>query len=156
MRTAALGSLVSLLLVACSGSDATTPIPTSPPTSSVDPSSSPTPGYTSLPSPSGGGFCTDRPIIGEVVALVRIGDEPYRRAAAFVTAAGNVMRADAGSAPTDLGAFKMRQLVLVLNTLRLAILGAADNYPGDFSVGQFTTSLPGRAAQISHEVGCPA
>jgi hypothetical protein len=156
MRAAAVGSLVSLLLVACSGSGAPTPIPTSPPTSSVGPSSPPTPGDTPPPRPSGEGFCTDRSVIDEVVTLVRSGDEPYRRAAAFVTAAGKVMRTDAGSAPTDRSAFKMRQLGLVLNTLRLAILGAVDNYPGDFSVGQFTSSLPGRAAQISHEVGCLA
>ena len=148
MRAASVGLLVSLVLVACGGSDA------QPPTPSVAPSS-PTPGDTTLPSPSGFGFCTDGPIIDEVVALVHAGDEPYRRAAAFVTAAVKVMRADAGLAPTDRGAFKLRQLSLVLNTLRLAILGAADNYPGDFSVLQFTSSLPGRGAQISHEIGCP-
>jgi len=87
---------------------------------------------------------------------VRSGDEPYRRAAAFVTAAGKVMRVDAGSASTARSAFKMRQLALVLNTLRLAILGAAENYPDDFSVGQFTSSLSARATQISNEIGCPA
>ena len=148
MRAASVGLLVSLVLVACGGSDA------QPPTPSVAPSS-PTPGDPTLPSPSGFGCCTDGPIIDEVVALVHAGDEPYRRAAAFVTAAVKVMRADAGLAPTDRGAFKLRQLSLVLNTLRLAILGAADNYPGDFSVLQFTSSLPGRGAQISHEIGCP-
>ena len=109
-----------------------------------------------MPSPSGDGFCADRPIIDEVAALVHAGDEPYRSAAAFVTAAGKVMRADAGSAPTVRSAYKMRQLALVLNTLRLAILGAVENYPGDFSVRQFTSSLPSRVTQISKEVGCPA
>jgi hypothetical protein len=156
MRAAAVGLLVSLLLVACSGSNAPAPTPISPSTSSVGPPSSPTPSVTPLPSPSGDGFCTDRSVIDEVVTLVRSGDEPYRRAAAFVTAAGKVMRVDAGSARTARSAFKMRQLALVLNTIRLAILGAADNYPGDFSVGQFTTSLSARAAQISREVGCAA
>lgn len=153
MRSVVVGLLVPLALVACSGSDASTSTPAA--TSSDGTSSSPTPGGTSLPSPSGEGFCAHRPIIDDVVALVRAGDEPYRRAAAFVTAAGKVMRVDAATAPTDVGAFKMRQLALVLNTLRLAILGAAANYPGDFSVRQFTSSLPGRVAQISAEVDCP-
>ena len=154
VRTVAVGLLVSLILVACGGSD--TPTPTHLPTSSEGSSSSPIPGGTPLPSPSGGGFCADRPIIGEVAALVHAGDEPYRSAAAFVTAASKVMRADAGSAPTHRSAYKMRQLALVLNTLRLAILGSVENYPGDFSVRQFTSSLPDRVAEISDEIGCPA
>jgi hypothetical protein len=158
IRAVAIGLLMSLLLVACGGSGASTPTPmsTSPPSSSAGPSSSPTPSVTPLPSPSGDGFCTDRSVIDDVVTLVRSGDEPYRRAAAFVTAAGKVMRVDAGSAPTARSAFKMRQLALVLNTLRLAILGAAENYPDDFSVGQFTSSLSARSAQISNEISCPA
>jgi hypothetical protein len=159
MRAMSVGLLVSLALVACSGSDPPPSPPTANPvsasTSSDGASSSPTP-EPSLPSPSGDGFCTDRPIIDHVVALVAAGDEPYRRAAAFVTAAGKVFRGDAGSAASDASAFKMRQLALVLNTLRLAILGAADNYPSDFSVLQFTSSLPGRVTQISNEIGCPA
>jgi hypothetical protein len=46
--------------------------------------------------------------------------------------------------------------VLVLNTLRLAVLGAAENYPGDFSVRKFTDSLPDRVVEVTHAVGCPA
>jgi hypothetical protein len=65
------------------------------------------------------------------------------------------MRADADLASTDLGARKLRQFVLFLNTLRLAILGAAANYPGDFAVKQFTNGLVDRVADIAGELDCP-
>jgi hypothetical protein len=50
----------------------------------------------------------------------------------------------------------MRQLVLYLNTLRLAILGAAENYPGDFAVRQFNRGLVARVQDLSDELDCPA
>ncbi|MGZ5297836.1 MAG: hypothetical protein ACXWEJ_09270 [Actinomycetota bacterium] len=97
----------------------------------------------------------DRAVIGDVYRLIRAGIVPYRQAAASVTSAGKVMRADVDSASTDLGARKLRQLVLYLNTLRLAILGAAENYPGDFAVKQFTNGLVDRVSDISGELDCP-
>ena len=109
-----------------------------------------------MPSPSGEGFCVDRFIIGDVYRLVRAGAVPYREAAAFVTAAGKVMRVDAGSVSTELGAFKLRQFALYLNTLRLAILGAAQNYPEDYAVRQFNNGLVGRVQDISGALDCPA
>jgi len=77
-------------------------------------------------------------------------------AAASVVAAAKIMRADAGSASTDLGARKLRQFVLYLNTLRLAILGSVENYPEDFSVRQYTKGLVDRVVDISGELGCPS
>lgn len=147
MRTAAIGVLASLVLVACSGSGRPTP--------SIPPSSTPA-ASVETPSPSGEGFCVDRVILGDVYRLVRAGTAPYRKAAAYVTAAGKVMRVDATSASTDLGARKLRQLVLYLNTLRLAILGAARNYPEDFAVRQFTNGLVDRVRDISGALDCPA
>jgi hypothetical protein len=97
----------------------------------------------------------DRAIIGDVYRVVRAGTVPYREAAASVTAAGKVMRADVDSASTDIGARKIRQFILYLNTLRLAILGAVENYPGDFAVKQFTNGLLDRVADIAGELECP-
>lgn len=153
MKIAAVGVLASLVLVACGGSDppgspapSTTPPAPSSPSASVE---------TPVPSPSGDGFCVDRAILGDVYRLVRAGTAPYRKAAAYVTAAGKVMRADISSASTDLGARKLRQSVLYLNTLRLAILGAAQNYPEDFAVRQFTNGLVDRVRDISGALDCP-
>ena len=98
----------------------------------------------------------DRDIIGDVYRLLRAGVVPYRQAAASVVAAAKIMRADAGSASTDLGARKLRQFVLYLNTLRLAILGSVENYPEDFSVRQYTKGLVDRVVDISGELGCPS
>lgn len=158
MRTAAIGLLVSLALAACGvagggGSTAGSPSATLAPSS---PTASPTLPPLPLPSPSGEGFCTDRAIIDDVVVLVRGGVRPYRLVAAFITAAGKIVRADSGSAPTDLAGFKMRQLSLVLNTLRLAVRGAVENYPEDFAVRQLTNALPARVRDVSREAGCPA
>jgi len=152
MKIAAIGLLLSAVLVACSGSDPS--VPSSP--STPVPSSPAAPVETPAPSPSGEGFCADRAIIGDVYRLVRAGTVPYREAAAFVTAAGKVMRVDAGSASTELGAFKLRQFPLYLNTLRLAILGAAENYPEDYAVRQFNNGLVGRVQDISGALDCPA
>ena len=150
MKTAAVGFLLSAVLVACSGSDSSVP----PAPSAAPPSSPATPVDTPAPSPSVEGFCVDRAIIGDVYRLVRTGVVPYRGAAAFVTAAGKVMRANVDSAPTGLGARKLHQLVLYLNTLRLAILGAVANYPEDFAVRQFNSGLVPRVQDISDELAC--
>jgi hypothetical protein len=153
MRFAAVAVVASLVVTACSGSDQ----PGSPTRSAPSPApSTPVRDETPTPSPSGEGFCVDRALIGDVYRLIRAGTVPYRDAAASVTSAGKVMRVDAASAPTDLGARKLRQFVLYLNTLRLAILGAAENYPGDFAVKQFTNGLVDRVQDISGELDCPA
>jgi hypothetical protein len=65
------------------------------------------------------------------------------------------MRANADLASNDLGARKIRQFVLYLNTLRLAILGAVVNYPDDYAVRQFTNGLVARVADISDTLDCP-
>jgi hypothetical protein len=148
MKAAAIVILASLVLVACSGSD-----PSDSSASSIS-SPTPTPVETPTPSPSSEGFCVDRAIIGDVYRLVRAGTVPYRQAAASVTAAGKVMRADAESA-SDVGARKLRQFVIYLNTLRLAILGAAANYPGDFAVRQFTNGLVDNVQDLSSALDCP-
>jgi len=147
MRTALIGLLVSVLLVACSGSES--PPPTTP---SASPSTSP---ESPTPSVSNAGFCEDRGAIGDVYRLVREGTVPYRQAAASVTALAKFIRADAASASTSRGATKIRQLALYLNTLRLAILGAVENYPEDFAVTQFTRGLPARVQDIADELDCP-
>lgn len=108
----------------------------------------------SLPSPSGDGFCVDRAIIGDASDLIRAADQPFRRVAAFVGATQRILGADASSVQSSLGRFKLRQLVLTLNTLRLAVLGAAANYPGDFSVRKFTNALPTTVVDVSNAVGC--
>lgn len=148
MKAGAIVILASLVLVACSGSD-----PSDSPASSIT-SPTPSPVETPTPSPSSEGFCVDRAIIGDVYRLVRAGTVPYRQAAASVTAAGKVMRADAESV-SDVGARKVRQFVIYLNTLRLAILGAAANYPGDFAVKQFTNGLVDRVQELSSALDCP-
>jgi hypothetical protein len=148
MKTAAIGLLMSVILVACSGSDAS-----GPPSPSTTAPSSPTPVET--PTPSASGFCSDRIVIGDLYHLIRAGTVPYRQAAASATAAGKVMRADADLASTDLGAQKIRQFVFYLNTLRLAILGAVANYPEDYAVKQFTNGLVDRVADIAGTLDCP-
>ncbi len=97
----------------------------------------------------------DRYIIGDVYHLIRAGTVPYRQAAAAVVVAAKAMRVDAGSAATDRGAMKLRQFALYLNTLRLAILGSVENYPGDFAVKQFTNGLVDRVVDIAGELDCP-
>jgi hypothetical protein len=151
MKTAALGIVASLVLIACSGGG-----PSGSPAPSISSPALSTPVETPVPSPSGEGFCTDRAVIGDAYRLVRAGAVPYRQAAASVTAAGKVMRADIPSAPTDLAARKLRQFVLYLNTLRLAILGAVENYPEDFAVKQFTGGLVDRVRDVLGEYDCPA
>jgi hypothetical protein len=147
MKSAAIALAMSVVLVACSGSDAAAP--SSP--SAVVPSS-PTPVQT--PSPNPAGFCGDRAVIGDLYHLIRAGTVPYRQAAASAVAAGKVVRADADLA-SGLGARKIRQFVLYINTLRLAILGAATNYPDDFAVKQFTNGLVARTADIADTLNCP-
>lgn len=153
MKIAATGLLISFALVACSGSDAS-----GPPEPSITSPATSTPAVpvTPTPSPSGLGFCVDRDVIGGAFRLLRAGTVPYREAAAYVTAASKVMRADVGSASTDLGAQKLRQFALYLNTLRLAILGSAENYPEDFAVRQFTNGLARHLRDIAGELDCPA
>ncbi len=46
--------------------------------------------------------------------------------------------------PAGPAAKELRQLAFYLNTLRLAILGAAENYPEDYAVRQFNDGLLGR------------
>ena len=75
--------------------------------------------------------------------------------AASTAAVGKLMRANADLASNDLGARKIRQFVLYLNTLRLAILGAVDNYPDDYAVNQFTKGLVPRVADIAATLDCP-
>jgi hypothetical protein len=148
MKAAAIGFVMSVVLVACSGSDAGAP---SSPSAGVP--SSPTSVETPSANPSG--FCADRIVIGDLYHLIRAGTVPYRQAAASATAVGKLMRADAELASNDLGARKIRQFVLYLNTLRLAILGAATNYPEDFAVNQFTKGLVDRVGDIADALDCP-
>jgi hypothetical protein len=152
MKGAAVALVLSIALVACSdsgsGSDATGP--SSPPTTVPS-----TPSPVEKPTLSPSGFCADRSVVGDLYHLVRAAKVPYRQAAASATAVGKLMRADADLAPTDLGAKKLRQFVLYLNTLRLAILGAALNYPDDFAVNQFTKGLVVRVADIAATLDCP-
>ena len=105
-------------------------------------------------SPSG--FCEDRRIVGDLYDTIRAGTVPYRQAAASAAAVGKLMRANAELAPTDRGALKLRQFALYLNTLRLALMGAAANYPDDYAVKQFTNGLVNRVADISAEFDCPS
>jgi len=87
--------------------------------------------------------------------MIREGTVPYRQAAASAAAVGKLMRANADLATTDRGAQKLRQFALYLNTLRLALMGAAVNYPDDYAVRQFTNGLVGRVADIADELDCP-
>lgn len=104
-------------------------------------------------SPSG--FCADRSVVGDLYHEIRAGTVPYRQLAASTAAVGKLMRANADLASSDLGARKIRQLVLYLNTLRLAILGAVENYPDDYAVHQFTKGLVPRVADIAGTLNCP-
>lgn len=148
MRSTAMGILLCAILVACSGSDAASP--SSPPTTAP---SSPTPVEKPTLSPSG--FCADRSVVGDLYHEIRAGTVPYRQLAASTAAVGKLMRANADLASSDLGARKIRQLVLYLNTLRLAILGAVENYPDDYAVHQSTKGLVPRVADIAGTLNCP-
>ena len=152
MKAAAIGSVMAVILVACSGSgssaDATGP--SSPPTTVQ---SSPTP--VEQPTLTASGFCDDRSIVGDLYHEIRAGTVPYRQVAASTAAVGKLMRANADLASNDLGARKIRQFVLYLNTLRLAILGAVENYPDDYAVNQFTKGLVPRVADIAATLDCP-
>jgi hypothetical protein len=101
------------------------------------------------------GFCADRSVVGDLYHEIRAGTVPYRQLAASTAAVGKLMRANADLASSDLGARKIRQLVLYLNTLRLAILGAVENYPDDYAVHQFTKGLVPRVADIAGTLNCP-
>jgi len=163
MKRAAALMILSSLLVACS-SNAPAAGPTGPPPSTSPPSPTPIgPSYSPipasptpvpLPSPSGKGFCTDRSVVGDVVNLVKRADETYQQVALYIRAAEYIIRADAAGAPTSSGAFKIHQLAIVLDTLRQAVTGAAANYPDDFSVRQWTSSLSGYAAKVAAANGC--
>jgi hypothetical protein len=148
MKTAAIGLMVTVLLVACSSSDAAV----SPSPSTTVPSS-PTPVEKPTLTPSG--FCADRSVVGDLYHEIRAGTVPYRQVAASTAAVGKLMRANADLASNDLGARKIRQFVLYLNTLRLAILGGALNYPDDYAVNQFTKGLVPRVADIAATLDCP-
>ena len=136
MKAAAIALVMSVVLVACSGSGSDATGPSSPPTTVP---SSPTP--VEQPTLTASGFCADRSVVGDLYHEIRAGTVPYRQLAASTAAVGKLMRANADLASNDLGARKIRQFVLYLNTLRLAILGAADNYPDDYAVQQFTKGL---------------
>jgi hypothetical protein len=167
MRRAFVLVIVSSFLAACGSSTpaagptgptgpsatASTPSPTPiGPTFSTTPSA-PTPAP--LPSPSGKGFCTDRSVVDDVVSLVKRADESFQQVALYVSGAEQIIRNDATGAPSSTGAFKIRQLALTLDTLRQAVLGAADNYPDDFSVREWTGSLPGFADKVAAANNCP-
>ena len=139
---------MAVVLAACSSSS-----PTASPSPSPTIPSSPSP--VGKPTLSASGFCEDRSIVGDLYDTIRAGTVPYRQAAASAAAVGKLMRADAGLASSDLGTRKIRQFVLYLNTLRLAILGAAPNYPDDFAVKQFTNGLVDRVAEIAAALDCP-
>ncbi len=152
MKHAAIVLMMSVVLVACSGSDAGSNAtgPSSPP-STVPSSPSPVEKPTLSPS----GFCADRSVVGDLYHEIRAGTVPYRQVAASTTAVGKLMRADADLASNELGAYKLRQFRLYLNTLRLAILGAVENYPDDYAVRQFTNGLVPRVADIADTLNCP-
>ena len=151
---AVVGALVaSLVSASCSGSDA--PASPSPTTASAAPSSPTGPVESPPPSPSGEGFCVDRFVIGDVYRLIRAGTVPYRQAGAFVNAAGKIMRSNSELVTEERAARKLRQFMLYLNTLRLAIFGAAQNYPEDFAVKQFTNGLVDRVEDLSDALDCP-
>ena len=148
MKTAAIGLMVTVLLVACSSSDHTVS-----PSPSTTVASSPTPVEKPTLTPSG--FCADRSVVGDLYHEIRAGTVPYRQVAASTAAVGKLMRANADLASNDLGARKIRQFALYLNTLRLAILGAVVNYPDDYAVRQFTNGLVARVEDIAAALGCP-
>jgi hypothetical protein len=155
--------ILSSLLAACGNSEPAagptgSPVTTSPPSPTpIGPSFSPTAAISTpvpLPSPSGKGFCTDRSVVGDVVSLVDRGNESFQQVALYVRAAEEIIRNDASGAPTSSAAFKIKQLAVTLETLRQAVRGAAANYAGDFSVGQWTGSLLGYTAKVAGANGC--
>jgi hypothetical protein len=152
MKAAAIALVMSFGLVACSGSGSGS--------DATDPSSSPTtvpstPSPVEKPTLSPSGFCADRTVVGDLYHQIRAGTVPYRQVAASTTAVGKLMQGDAALASTKIGAYKLRQFRLYLNTLRLAILGAALNYPRDYAVKQFTNGLVARTADIADTLNCP-
>jgi hypothetical protein len=161
-RAFALMVLSSLLAACSSAAPAAAPtgpaVTTSPPSPTViGPSFSPTPASPTpvpLPSPTGKGFCTDRSVVGDVVSLIKRADETFQQVALYVLAAEEIIRNDAADAGSSSGAFKIKQLALTLDTLRQAVLGAAANYPDDFSVRQWTSALPGFTAKVAAANGC--
>jgi hypothetical protein len=148
MKTAAIGLMVTVLLVACSSSDAAV----SPSPSTTVPSS---PTTVQKPTLTPSGFCADRSVVGDLYHEIRAGTVPFRQVAASTTAVGKLMQGDAALVSTKIGAYKLRQFRLYLNTLRLAILGAALNYPDDYAVNQFTKGLVPRVADIAATLDCP-
>jgi hypothetical protein len=150
VKAATIGIVMSVVLGSCSGSGAGDP--SSSPSSTTPSSTGPVEHATLSPS----GFCEDRSIVGDLYDTIRAGTVPYRQAAASAVAVGKLMRANAELATTDRGAQKLRQFALYLNTLRLALMGAAVNYPEDYAVRQFTNGLVSRVADTSAELDCPA
>ena len=149
VKRATIGIVMSIVLVACSGSGAD---PSSSPSTPPPTSTGPVEHATLSPS----GFCEDRSIVGDLYDTIRAGTVPYRQAAASAAAVGKLMRANAELAPTDRGARTLRQFALYLNTLRLALMGAVVNYPDDYAVKQFTNGLVDRVADLSAELDCPS
>jgi hypothetical protein len=149
VKAATIGIALTVLLIACSGSDAAAP--SSSPSTTTPAATGPVEHATLSPS----GFCEDRSIVGDLFDTIRVGTVPYRQAAASTAAVGKLMRANAELAPTDRGARTLRQFALYLNTLRLALMGAAVNYPEDYAVKQFTNGLVSRVADVSAELDCP-
>jgi hypothetical protein len=149
VKTATIGIVMSIALIGCSSSDPADP--SSSPSTTTPSSTGPVEHATLSPS----GFCEDRRIVGDLYDTIRTGTVPFRQAAASAAAVGKLMRANAELAPTDRGALKLRQFALYLNTLRLALMGAAANYPDDYAVKQFTNGLVNRVADISAEFDCP-
>ncbi len=150
MKAAAIALVMSVVLAACSGSGSDATSPSSPPTTVPS-----TPSPVEKPTLSPSGFCADRSVVGDLYHEIRAGTAPYRQLAASTAAVGKLMRANADLASNDLGARKMRQFALYLNTLRLAILGAVVNYPDDYAVKQFTNGLVARVADIATTLNCP-
>ncbi len=107
-----------------------------------------------LPRASGEGFCTDRKIIADAIALIEGHRESAHQLFDYVRAAAEIVRGDARSAPTPAAALKIRQLAVEVNTLALAVKGAAANYPIDFSVRAYSRIIPFRVRKVSAVNGC--
>ena len=90
----------------------------------------------------------------DAVDLVKRADETFRQVALYVGGVALIIRDDAAGASSSTGAFKIHQLAITLDTLRQAVLGAAANYPGDFSVREWTGALPGFTDKVATANRC--
>lgn len=142
-------------LAACSGSGGPTSSSTPTPPTAGSPTGAPAPGPLDPPVASGEGFCTDRGLVTAAIYQIAIGTAPYRRVAAYVGGVARIIQTDAAEVPrAERARFKVRQLGYLVATLRLAVLGAAENYPGDFAVRSIVRALPDRVERVSATAGC--